>query len=870
MRSLFIFKKFVIAIGLLLGFLLFITTTNAGLELIFMVVKNILPGHFQVQTVKGKLISDINIENISYHNKNIQIDIHSLYLSWDAFYLVKKKLIIKNLLIDDITVQQKNSNTQDSNTEDKVNSIAWLKYLAIQQVKINNLIYSNQNKLIKLQEITLTKNISNDAQHFSITSPYGNLNGLVELSIAPVLSWKLTLEGRKINPEDIFPTWKGLINLTLKSQGIWLPHDQNIQVELVNLSGDLKNLPIQGIASFAYRNGNLKISKTKISVLNANVNIEGELSDSFAIHWQANIPSLNLFSSVIKGAITTSGDLTGKKDNPILQMSTMVNHFNVNNFEVEAISAKIATSLSSNEIIMHLIGDNLKFQDYRVPKVNIDTVLKKSNEKLITDSLISLNENNKITAHVDFPSWQLLNDFSRPIAAKINLNFKQLAELVKTSAVNEIKGNVVGSADITGSLNKPMIHLSAQLNNGNIYIKKAHMGFNSVFLKTEYNSNQIIVVNGTFLLGKGKGDLSGNINFNKPGFPASLTVNGNAMQVKDSDEYKIIFSPHLNLLYEDKKINIQGKIAIASAEITPHDFSQVTTLPNEVVIVGAKKSDQFSIPNLKMNVEINLDKIKLQYQNLDSILNGSLNISQSSNGLPIAVGSLNIISGHYKMYGRNLDINLGRLVYTGGALTNPSFDIRATQRFEKVTFAENQNQFNNSKQLQTSYAGTSKLIIGVLIKGSVTQPKVIFFSEPSGVSQNDILSYLAFGVPRSQVSGANALALLNSLASSSFSNNSNMSVDGLTKSIENKLKLTELSLGSTEVYDANKNVTEQTTTVNIARQLGSKFSISYKAGVFTPVSILNLQYKINNHFSIQTETSNFESGANLLYEIETD
>ena len=36
------------------------------------------------------------------------------------------------------------------------------------------------------------------------------------------------------------------------------------------------------------------------------------------------------------------------------------------------------------------------------------------------------------------------------------------------------------------------------------------------------------------------------------------------------------------------------------------------------------------------------------------------------------------------------------------------------------------------------------------------------------------------------------------------------------------------------------------------------------------VSILNLQYKINKNFALQTETSSIESGADVLYVVEFD
>jgi autotransporter translocation and assembly factor TamB len=54
------------------------------------------------------------------------------------------------------------------------------------------------------------------------------------------------------------------------------------------------------------------------------------------------------------------------------------------------------------------------------------------------------------------------------------------------------------------------------------------------------------------------------------------------------------------------------------------------------------------------------------------------------------------------------------------------------------------------------------------------------------------------------------------------------------------------------------------------KKLGKNLSIQYRTGIFNSLYIFNLKYKINKLFSIQSETSNQDNGADLLFEYEHD
>ena len=82
-------------------------------------------------------------------------------------------------------------------------------------------------------------------------------------------------------------------------------------------------------------------------------------------------------------------------------------------------------------------------------------------------------------------------------------------------------------------------------------------------------------------------------------------------------------------------------------------------------------------------------------------------------------GELSIEDGKYSAYGRQLDIQRGRLIFNGGVVDEPGIDIRAVKVFPDVT-------------------------AGINVRGSLRQPRISYFSDPS-LTQSQILSLLLAG-----------------------------------------------------------------------------------------------------------------------------
>ncbi len=78
------------------------------------------------------------------------------------------------------------------------------------------------------------------------------------------------------------------------------------------------------------------------------------------------------------------------------------------------------------------------------------------------------------------------------------------------------------------------------------------------------------------------------------------------------------------------------------------------------------------------NIKLTLgEKVTINTYGLTGRLTGSLNARTDEQDVSRASGELNVAEGKYAAFGRNLDIERGRLLFNNGLVTDPGVDLRA-------------------------------------------------------------------------------------------------------------------------------------------------------------------------------------------------
>ncbi len=613
------------------------------------------------------------------------------------------------------------------------------------------------------------------------------------------------------------------------------------------------------------------IRNTEIDIGDARIIGGGTLDDTWHLQWSVNIPDLRQILPNVSGKVVTTGTVTGQRMLPAINATVSLNHFVAGYVKINALSADI-----DSQVKKHLTNNGkidvtgLSIDDMRIPDFKIETSGQLHGEDYLQLVKVMLSPVNKITAQLTVPKITsgVSLDQTFKAAAQVNVaDFSQFNTLfADVPQVRGFKGVVTGSFQAGGKFTQPVIDGGLDAVRGSVFVPAANMTFSDIVLHTHYHTGKLVDLSGTFVAGQGKVSLTGTYGIEEPSLPLELTVRGTDILAVDTKEYTVKISPDMTLSYHDNDLFLGGSIMIPYADIRPIDFSSTVTLPSDVVIVHQKAIPVSAPTNISMRLKVVLgDSVNLKYHDLQSKLQGSINIAGIEGNPFTATGEFSLVGGGtYRAYGRRLNIQQGRLIYAGNLLSNPGISLRATQTIKVKGFGGN-SQFEDNKDMRPVYVGGETLVVGIAVSGVLNKPRISLFSDAAGLSQGDILSYLLFGYPQSQVKGTGKFAILN-VASEMYSDSGKLNpVDDLQK----KLGLTELSVGSTEYFDFANNATQSTTTVNIGRNLGHNLSLHYSYGLFQEIQVFSLRYQINKHLAVQTETSTLENGGDLLYQLES-
>ena len=200
-------------------------------------------------------------------------------------------------------------------------------------------------------------------------------------------------------------------------------------------------------------------------------------------------------------------------------------------------------------------------------------------------------------------------------------------------------------------------------------------------------------------------------------------------------------------------------------------------------------------------------------------------------------------------------------------LTNPGLDVQATKTIHTVSQSSQINlhgtSLNNSSIF---FSQTPTMILGLNVQHTLMHPIITFFSQPAGLSQADILSYLLVGRPANQATNADKQVLLSAV---SALNLSGASVGNLTNQLKNKLGLSELGIETESEYDQDASLTQNTSLV-LGKYLTPRLYINYSIGLLEPINTFRVRYTLSKRWVIQGQTSQYGRGADLFYSIERD
>lgn len=419
-----------------------------------------------------------------------------------------------------------------------------------------------------------------------------------------------------------------------------------------------------------------------------------------------------------------------------------------------------------------------------------------------------------------------------PITGQMTLQVKDVSTMnVFWEEYTKMTGRLQGTLNIAGNLKQPLLTGTIQLTQGTADLLALGVTLDPLSLKAEINTTQLIL---SANAQSGTGDLSanGSVYLDK-GVSQDLhfLINGTHFEVANNDEMQVFISPDLVVTRRNGLVHIKGTITFPEAHIAYTGQEGSITPSSDVVIVDAEQNAATSDPAFPLRTSITLiagDAVDIDAYGLKGVLKGQLHVTDISGELPLATGSLLINNGTFILYGKRLDIDVGRLLFSGGPLDNPGIEVRTEKRDN----------------------GTS---VGMEIGGFLQHPEIRFYSS-AAMEQYEILSrLLASSSSSGEVQGQTGV--LGDLAKKAGF----PQVGEILQSSKELLSIDDIRLDTGDFFDD--------VSLIIGSWLTPRFYVSYGHSLLKDSASFNTSYTLGKGFFFQTETSTTQNGGDIIYEI---
>ncbi|MGB5306129.1 MAG: translocation/assembly module TamB domain-containing protein [Gammaproteobacteria bacterium] len=457
-------------------------------------------------------------------------------------------------------------------------------------------------------------------------------------------------------------------------------------------------------------------------------------------------------------------------------------------------------------------------------------------------------QNNVLTGELDLPlqdngglsgQARLTNVVSRggwftdqtAIASDFQLHFADqgLVSLFVPS-LSTSKGQMDAELAIGGTLGDPLLSGNATLKNAEVSLPQIGIQLKDVNMQASGAGNTIDL-QGSVTSGAGVAVVTGALEIRQGApFSMDLSLTGDNVQVVNIPEAMALASPDLKLSLREKRLDITGAVRIPDAQIRLRELKGVARESGDLVLVRQEEvipqADKYQVFS-RVNVILD-DKVSFDGFGLSGKLAGKVEILEQPGKVTRGQGELNIIDGQYKLYGTELDIEKGRLVFAGGPIGNPGLEMRVVRK-------------------------TGDVLAGVRVTGTAETPKLNLFSDPA-MEQSDVLSYLLLGIPTSKASGAQGAALSGAAASLGLTGG-----DWLANKLGGAFGLEEMRIESGESVEESSLV--------LGKYLSPRMYISYAVGLFDQLNTFRIRYSLSKRWAVQTEAG-VATGADLLFSME--
>ncbi len=304
-------------------------------------------------------------------------------------------------------------------------------------------------------------------------------------------------------------------------------------------------------------------------------------------------------------------------------------------------------------------------------------------------------------------------------------------------AVADPEGKLDIRLELVGRPGAPELRGGAQLSAGKVSVPALRQTYAPIRASASLSPDALRIESLELGAGEGFARISGSIGLTA-GLPSSadLRLRADSLQLGERrglsarvDGDLWLHGPLASLALQGSLKLSRGRLSIADAEERLMREIRVRGLPSaEPGPARDERSSMLpSVSELDLEVEVQRNSwIRSDGTALD--VEGAVRVQRTAQGEPSYAGTLHVVRGTYSVQGRDFEIRSGSATFSGGSELDPLLEATGVRRVRGIE-------------------------ILAALRGRASAPEIRLSSTPP-LSEDDILSYLAFGKPRDELRGS--------------------------------------------------------------------------------------------------------------------
>ena len=415
-----------------------------------------------------------------------------------------------------------------------------------------------------------------------------------------------------------------------------------------------------------------------------------------------------------------------------------------------------------------------------------------------------------------------------PLSGKANARTTELGFVpIVLPDIDRASGELTANLILGGTLGAPRFEGSLVLDRGEMDLYTVNLLLRDLGLNLKFTGTSL-ELNGKARAGEGTATAEGKLDWLEGKPRGTLKLVGENLLLVDVPEARVNASPNLRFKIDGRRIDVDGAVKVPHARLAPANLTGAALPSEDEIIVGERQipEDKRFIVTTGIHMVLG-DDVHIESYGLSGRLTGGVLGYSATGEVSTGIGEIGIEDGKYVLYTRELDIERGRLLFSGGPLGDPGVDLRAVKQ-------------------------QPELLVGVNVRGTLRAPRLSFFSEPP-LTQNQIASILVTGRTLDSIQDEGNTDV-------SQTREQLLAQGGalIAGRLGEQLGLENLTVGTDS---------ENPASLVLGTYLSPRLYVSYGISLTESINTFKLRYTLGDRWTIKTEAGE-NTSADLVYTIE--